>query len=227
MKVLLSIVGLYNHDETIFNPMVLPESIDRDTLIDNILMQAGELPLVYPDADLMKRLLLSWSNRKIFQWNRMEAVQELEYNPIENYDRTETETITATTTDTGTITDASTSTVITDRDTTDTRTPNTAETKSVTGFNSNNLVSAEKYEQTGTETGAGTEDVRETGNGNNTKTLNTSQGENRSRQLRNHGNIGITTTQQMMSQELDILDRLDLYQVITDDFIDAFCVGVY
>jgi hypothetical protein len=157
----------------------------------------------------------------------MEAVQQLEYNPIDNYDRTETETITATTTDTGTITDASTSTVITDRDTTDTRTPNTAETKSVTGFNSDTLVSAEKYEQSGTETGAGTEDIRESGNGSNTKTLNTSQGENRSRQLRSHGNIGVTTTQQMMQQELDILDKLDLYQVITDDFIDAFCVGVY
>ena len=227
MKVLLSIVGLYNHDNTIFNPMVLPESVDRATLIDNILMQAGDLSLVYPDADLMKRLILLWSNRKIFQWNKINALTEIEYNPIDNYDRTETETIQATTTDTGTVTDVSSNTIITDRDTTNTNTPNTAETKSVTGFNSETLVQAEKYEQTGTENNSGTEDIRESGNGQNTKTLNTSQGENRSRTLRSRGNIGVTTTQAMMEQEIEIANKLDIIQIITDDFIDAFCVGVY
>lgn len=89
MKVLLSVIGLYNYDNTLFNPMLVPSGVDKEVLIDNIFMEAGELAVLYPDVDVFKRFLLSWSTRKMPQWERLKRVIETEYDIIRNYDRTE------------------------------------------------------------------------------------------------------------------------------------------
>ena len=45
--------------------------------------------------------------------------------------------------------------------------------------------------------------------------------------LHTYGNIGVTTSQQMLSQELDIVARLDLIDYIADDFRSEFCLDIY
>lgn len=45
--------------------------------------------------------------------------------------------------------------------------------------------------------------------------------------LHTYGNIGVTTSQQMLTQELDIVSRLDLIDYIADDFKSEFCLYVY
>lgn len=45
--------------------------------------------------------------------------------------------------------------------------------------------------------------------------------------LHTYGNIGVTTSQQMLAQELDIVHRLDLIDYIADDFRSEFCLDVY
>ena len=42
-----------------------------------------------------------------------------------------------------------------------------------------------------------------------------------------HGNIGVTTSQQMLAAELDIIPRLDIIDYIADEFRDEFCLYVY
>lgn len=42
-----------------------------------------------------------------------------------------------------------------------------------------------------------------------------------------HGNIGVTTTQQMMEQEIEISDKLDIYNYIIADFKKRFCIPLY
>lgn len=42
-----------------------------------------------------------------------------------------------------------------------------------------------------------------------------------------HGNIGVTTSQQMLASELDLIPRLNLIDYITDDFHMEFCLGIY
>lgn len=44
---------------------------------------------------------------------------------------------------------------------------------------------------------------------------------------RAHGNIGVTTSQQMLISELDLTGRLDIYAYITQDFKAQFCVLIY
>lgn len=45
--------------------------------------------------------------------------------------------------------------------------------------------------------------------------------------LHTYGNIGVTTTQQMLNQELDIIPKLDCIDFIADDFKSEFCLYVY
>lgn len=45
--------------------------------------------------------------------------------------------------------------------------------------------------------------------------------------LHTYGNIGVTTSQQMLAAELDIVGRLDLINYIADDFRNEFCLDVY
>lgn len=41
------------------------------------------------------------------------------------------------------------------------------------------------------------------------------------------GNIGVTTSQQMLNAELDLIPRLDFIRYISDSFQAEFCLGVY
>ena len=45
--------------------------------------------------------------------------------------------------------------------------------------------------------------------------------------LHTYGNIGVTTSQQMLEAELNIVTRLDLINYIADDFRNEFCLDVY
>lgn len=42
-----------------------------------------------------------------------------------------------------------------------------------------------------------------------------------------HGNIGVTTSQQMLASELDLIPRLNIYDKIVNDFKAEFCLLVY
>lgn len=85
----LTLIGLYQWDNTIFNDMVLPSGIDKDLLVDSLMLQGGEFETLYPDPAFMKRSIKIWSSkwyRTFAEWLR--GTQET-WNPIYNYDRFE------------------------------------------------------------------------------------------------------------------------------------------
>ena len=86
----LSPLGLYTWDETIFDLMRIPEALDKNTLIDNLLTETAELEVLYPNPVVFKNLVGVWSAKQIDIWNRLYATTQYEYNPIENYNRYET-----------------------------------------------------------------------------------------------------------------------------------------
>lgn len=279
MNVMLSVVALWNYDNSLFSTMVLPETVDRDVLIDSIFMEAGELCVLYPDATLFKRFLGNWSERKLPQWNRYLTVINAQYDLTHNYDRTETESIDRETegerTKTNTGTQATTGTIEQDGTITDvlsddveenhtgtdafthtgsqTQTPATTQTKNVAAYNAASLVPSESTVINGTDTRTDnltdteTRTLKDTfeKDTTNTRTLDTTDtqrqtrtdnlqeheskgiAEGTERTLHAYGNIGVTTAQEMLQQEIDLIPELDIYKVITDDFISAFCIGVY
>lgn len=86
----LSPLGLYNWDSTVFDLMVIPEELDRETLLNNLLAETAELEVLYPNPVVFKNLLGVWSSKQLDIWNRLYATTQYEYNPIENYNRYET-----------------------------------------------------------------------------------------------------------------------------------------
>ena len=92
----LSILGLYNNDPTVFDLMYFPDgftSEDKQNVKDNILIECAEFECLYPNPSVMKNVIGIWSYKELLYWQRVYDAAQLEYNPIENYRRTETETI--------------------------------------------------------------------------------------------------------------------------------------
>ena len=88
----MSVMGLYNWDNTLFDLMTIPEELTKQTLIDNLLVELAELEVIYPNPVVMKNLIGVWSAKQLDIWERLYATTQYEYNPIENYDRQESGT---------------------------------------------------------------------------------------------------------------------------------------
>lgn len=86
----MSIVGLYNADNTIFDDLQLPTQISsiRQDVINEILLECSELEVIYPDPDLMKNAIKSWSSVMQQTWSKWAAAIFATYNPLWNVDAT-------------------------------------------------------------------------------------------------------------------------------------------
>ena len=89
MRVTLSIKGLYDFDNTLFDKMTWPDGVKADDVIPNLTLELAEFEVVYPSAVTMKRAIADWSKSRVSAWNRIAAALDAEYNPVENYDRHE------------------------------------------------------------------------------------------------------------------------------------------
>ena len=98
-KQFLSILGLYNYDSSIFENMVVPVGVDKELLIDNILLDNANISLVYTDYEFMKHAIRMWSSSELDIWTKLFNTFNEEYNPLWNVDENTTETRDIDTTD--------------------------------------------------------------------------------------------------------------------------------
>lgn len=98
MRANLSILGLYNYDNTIMDGLInaLPKDpetgddlLQSSVLVNNILLECAELEVCYPDPDTMKQAISVWAQIRMSSWLRIVQALDSEYNPIHNYDRYE------------------------------------------------------------------------------------------------------------------------------------------
>lgn len=222
---LLTVEGLYNYDNTLFDGFNVPDGLVKEIAIDAILMRTRELEILYPDFTYMKNRITIWSNKYQINWKKLYDTTVLEYNPIENYDRMED----------WTDTDDETSTSARDN------TRNTSNT--VKSTSTNEIMNSVNVTDQNTAFNAGLADhakqitdgdTTENGSITNTETGKDTENENvnggrtgrHTRTGRAHGNIGVTTSQQMIQSERDLV-IFNLYDVIAESFIENFCLMVY
>ena len=96
MGATLSILGLYNDDNTVFDLMSFPDGFTKEqkqVTIDNILIECAELEFLYASPVVAKPIIGIWSKKEKPYWDRIYKASQAEYNPIENYRRNETETV--------------------------------------------------------------------------------------------------------------------------------------
>lgn len=210
---LLTVEGLYNYDNTLFDGFNVPDGLVKQIAIDAILMRTRELEILYPDFTYMKNRITIWSNKYQINWKKLYDTTVLEYNPIENYDRiedlTDTDDETTSSTRDNTIKSTSTNEIMNNVNITD---QNTA-------FNAG-LADHAKQITDG--------DTTENGSITNTEkeNVNDERTGKHTRTGRVHGNVGVTTSQQMIQSERDLV-VFNLYDIIAESFIENFCLMVY
>lgn len=89
MGILIGVITIYKENEHLFDDLVLPEGLDKELVIDTILMELGELSIIYSNPKMLQSLIGIWSKRRNFVWTEMYKTLLYKYNPIENYTRTE------------------------------------------------------------------------------------------------------------------------------------------
>lgn len=84
--VTLSILGLYQYNNQLFDGLKLPEGVDRETLINNLLAETAEFEVLYPDAEFMANMISAWTEKELPVWEKLESTLHYDYDPISNYD---------------------------------------------------------------------------------------------------------------------------------------------
>lgn len=211
---------------SLFDLLHVPEGIDKETLVDNIMLQGGEFECLYADPLFMRDAIGAWSNKWQRTFIKWITALNIEYNPLENYDRMEdySDTLNKGISTTGGHDMTNTRTL----DNQDKRTLDTTTTSEiqVSAFDSSNYQPSEKT----TVTNDGTDTVDYSGTITDVLDEDTSTTEKENSKSvhdgRIHGNIGTVTSQKMLGDELEIA-KFNIYEQITDLFITEFLIMVY
>ena len=91
----LSIMGMYEYDNSLFDGIDVPtytdknnvvHVVDKTKVIQSILLNCAELEVLYPNFDTMKLAIGVWSAAEQDTWKKMYATVMMEYNPLWNVD---------------------------------------------------------------------------------------------------------------------------------------------
>ena len=194
----LTLIGMYDYDNTIFDGLTLPDEIDKQDFINVLLMRSGEFELLYPSADFLKPAIEVWARKWRPTFDKWVEGQKATWNPIENYDRYEESN------------DKTTSS------------GNESDTTNVSGGGSNeHTVSA--YDSAAYQ--PADKDVNESSS-NSTSSTQTSGTSDRDFNSHIHGNIGVTQASDMLRSFYDI-SAWNLLDHMADLFVTEFCIMTY
>lgn len=238
MGATLSILGLYQFDNHVFDLMAFPEGFSdeqKSIVTNNILAECAELEFLYPNAVIAKDLIGIWSRKELPYWDRVYKASLLEYDPIENYRRNETESISDDKTEAHSGSDVAraggSDSQSGSSSSTETNSGTDTVTNSTAGYDSNDFVPHDKSQ---TEHG---HRIADSATGMNTQTYGRTDtmqhGEKidhtgtTARQLLAFGNIGTMTSQDMLTQETNVAKIVNVIPIIIDSFKDRFCIMVY
>lgn len=197
----ITLIGMYNfldyQEIDLFQKLTLPDDVDKEVCIQNILMQCDDKELLYPDSAFMIDAIGMWSKKWQRTFQKWVDVLGIEYNPLENYDRQEAWSDSTSTSESNS---ASASDSATNSNFGDT-----------SAFNVSTYSPESKAE----------------GNthASSTSQASSNQFEQSGHRGRIHGNIGVTTSQQMLLAELDV-DRFNIYEEIALIFMREFVLAL-
>ena len=85
----ITLLGLYQWDNDLFKDMILPDGIDKDLLIQSLMLKGGEFEVLYADPAFMRRGIAVWSSKWFRTFSEWLRGTQASWNPIHNYDRFE------------------------------------------------------------------------------------------------------------------------------------------
>lgn len=242
MPATMTTYGLYNYDPTLFDKLRVPQGIDKQTVINQIILDTWELELLYPTPNFLKNAIGFWSDTNQDIWQKLWESEHFDYNPIWNVDGDIYEDGTAyknragNNSESGLGSETETGTDYRNKagNNAETENDDVTNTQSVKGFNSSSWAEHEQNVTDDDRSKTGSFSEGETGGDSRTTDRNDSrngsfsEGETGgdSRHTRRTGNIGVTTTQQMICEERDV-DQFSTIKFIAQSFKKQFCLLVY
>lgn len=233
----------------------LPVAIDPDVVIDEIMSEYGPCAPVMLQPVYLQLQIISWAKSKAWAWTKLAHLLTANYNPLENYDRSEEgRDVRTPDLQRKKTYDSAERTEYGREDTTsygreDTTTYGRTDTTAY-GGTKEDKVSAENvstYAEATLQTNGGSDtataggsdhvasggsDHREAGGADQTQhsgsdTERETGEEVRTHDLRVHGNIGVTTAQEMFEAEAQLAQSFDMARIIAGEFADKFIIPVW
>ena len=200
----MTLIGLYNYenkfDRDLFRKLQLPEEYDKTTFVNSLLLEHGEKCVLYADPDFFVNSIGIWSDKWQLELKRIYEALTAEYNPIHNYDRYEH---------------------IEDNETVESGLEHTSTDKP--DYTSENKISADnssEYQPDNKNFVSGTvKDVEEETTADSERDYE--------HDAHMYGNIGVTTSVQMWSEEVRARFRYNLYDVTTRLFANELLLAIY
>lgn len=214
MRATLSILGMLDSYPELFSNLKLPDGIDRNNVVDAICIDCTELELLYPEPETLQYAIGVWSTVELPIWEKLKATTEYVYNPIENYDRHEE--YTDTDTNNGTV----------ESKLNQTSTGKNNETDSGSTITKTTAYNSDSAKETGRTEDSGTRGNTTEGSTNSTENATTNNSRTVKHTAHLHGNIGVTSSQQMITEERDIV-QFSVINHIVQSFKFRFCLLVY
>lgn len=187
----ITLYGFYKYDPTLFDGVTLPEGINKEEVIDQIIESSGELWPSIQVPSILKERIAAWFKRNEFNFKQLHEALMQEYNPLHNFNRNEE---------------------------IDRTLANSGVDKTEGSANGTGQVAA--YDSSNFE--------------NSTHDFNSSEsslthGLTTTETATNHlyGNIGVTKSQEMAEDEVNLRTKYDLYEIIAKMFEKKFLIQVY
>ena len=214
----ITLIGMNNYmdsmNDDLFKYLTLPAGINKQTLINNILLRGGEFESLYGDPYFLQNMIGVWSDKWQRTFTKWMQALSINYDPLYNYDRHEiykdirSENEENNRTENGAAFDNSSSS------------GSGTTTNEVSAYDSS---SYSPHDQSNSiSTGSNSSDSNTNASGSNSRKLD----ETVNHDAHLYGNIGVTTSQQMLKDELDI-NEWNVYEHITDLFLNEFSIYVY
>ena len=194
----MTLIGFHNYDEHLWDSLKVPDGIDKDTLINTILLDGGEFEVLYSDPTFLKSMIGMWSNKWMHTMERWVKLIGTDYAALDNYDRSEeyTDHTVGSSSASGQSRNESTGTI---------------EGK-VSAFDTSEYQPKDKSESSAGNT------VNDSATTSNESTLE------HTAHLR--GNIGTMSSQEMYLREVEVL-KINMYSELANLFLTEFTIPVY
>lgn len=88
MHATLSFDGLLIGYPSLFDGLQVPEGVDKETVVENLLYSTMELEVMISSGPVMARALTAYSTMMLPSWTRYAKALGLEYNPLDTDERT-------------------------------------------------------------------------------------------------------------------------------------------
>lgn len=222
-------------NDSMFKDIVLPTAVDKDTFLNQLMLTGGEFALLYMDPDFMKTMVTHWSYKNLVPFTRIFEAYNKTYDPLSNYDRTEEfsdSEVSLGSEESNNSSSGSSSSAGNTVNSLSSRSDITgSETGKVSAFDDSNFSNKDQKDTSssanGNEQGSNisNEETSESHSDNGSRNTNNSRTSVHSGRL--YGNIGITSSQQLLEAELSLRSKFNPYDLMVDSFIQEFLIPVY